>query len=205
MRLSNKRIYITTSLVTYTTAQQSLDSDCRQRTAERDGVAPTVSTGCIEITVVPCGGIPKMFKELFADDNERGVSPVIGVILMVAITVILAAVIGAFVLGFGDRVSEQPPTAQIGFDFNGNTSVDITHDGGDPIANDSVTFRSGSGATSDSLNWSSGDEDITAGDTVTLDSGASGIESADVGTGNTVRVIWQGEGSSNTIAQRDWP
>lgn len=145
-----------------------------------------------------------MFKELL-NDNERGVSPVIGVILMVAITVILAAVIGAFVLGLGDQVSEQPPTAQVGFDFNGNTSVDITHDGGDPIANDSVTFRSGSGATSDSLNWSSGGEEITAGDTVTLDTSADGIESSNVGTGNTVRVIWQGEGSSNTIAQRDWP
>jgi len=34
-------------------------------------------------------------------DDERAVSPVIGVILMVAITVILAAVIGAFVLDLG--------------------------------------------------------------------------------------------------------
>lgn len=40
--------------------------------------------------------------ELFGDD--RGVSPVIGVILMVAITVILAAVIGTFVLGLGDSL-----------------------------------------------------------------------------------------------------
>jgi len=38
-------------------------------------------------------------------NDERGVSPVIGVILMVAITVILAAVIASFVLGFGDSVS----------------------------------------------------------------------------------------------------
>jgi flagellin-like protein len=40
------------------------------------------------------------------DMDDRGVSPVIGVILMVAITVILAAVIASFVLGFGDSVSE---------------------------------------------------------------------------------------------------
>ncbi|MFB6269961.1 MAG: archaellin/type IV pilin N-terminal domain-containing protein, partial [Halobacterium sp.] len=40
------------------------------------------------------------------DADERGVSPVIGVILMVAITVILAAVIASFVLGFGDSVSK---------------------------------------------------------------------------------------------------
>ncbi|TKX64810.1 type IV pilin [Halorubrum sp. GN12_10-3_MGM] len=36
--------------------------------------------------------------------QDRAVSPVIGVILMVAITVILAAVIGTFVLGLGDSI-----------------------------------------------------------------------------------------------------
>jgi flagellin-like protein len=40
----------------------------------------------------------------FVSDDSRAVSPVIGVILMVAITVILAAVIGTFVLGLGDSV-----------------------------------------------------------------------------------------------------
>jgi flagellin-like protein len=39
---------------------------------------------------------------------ERGVSPVIGVILMVAITVILAAVIGAFVIGIGGTSQDVP-------------------------------------------------------------------------------------------------
>ena len=36
--------------------------------------------------------------------DEKGVSPVIGVILMVAITVILAAVIASFVFGLGGTV-----------------------------------------------------------------------------------------------------
>jgi flagellin-like protein len=40
----------------------------------------------------------------FVSGDSRAVSPVIGVILMVAITVILAAVIGTFVLGLGDSV-----------------------------------------------------------------------------------------------------
>lgn len=42
---------------------------------------------------------------------DRAVSPVIGVILMVAITVILAAVIGAFVLGLGQESSAGPTAA----------------------------------------------------------------------------------------------
>ncbi|PSP81540.1 type IV pilin [Halobacteriales archaeon QS_1_68_20] len=43
--------------------------------------------------------------------DDRAVSPVIGVILMVAITVILAAVIGTFVLDLGDSVDQNPQAA----------------------------------------------------------------------------------------------
>jgi flagellin-like protein len=43
--------------------------------------------------------------------SNRAVSPVIGVILMVAITVILAAVIGAFVLEIGDQQETAPNTS----------------------------------------------------------------------------------------------
>ena len=57
---------------------------------------------------------------------------------MVAITVILAAVIGTFVLGLGDQVQDTSPQAQFTFDFTDTSagtadSLDITHDGGDKI------------------------------------------------------------------------
>ncbi len=42
----------------------------------------------------------------FTKRNEEAVSPVIGVILMVAITVILAAVIAAFVFGMAGNISK---------------------------------------------------------------------------------------------------
>jgi len=47
---------------------------------------------------------------LFDSSEDRAVSPVIGVILMVAITVILAAVIGTFVLQLGDQAGGQAPS-----------------------------------------------------------------------------------------------
>ena len=47
-------------------------------------------------------------KNPFHNSDDRAVSPVIGVILMVAITVILAAVIGTFVLGLGEKVETNP-------------------------------------------------------------------------------------------------
>ena len=57
--------------------------------------------------------------------DDDAVSPVIGVILMVAITVILAAVIGTFVLGLGDNVQETP-TAGVSVDQESNQSFAIT-------------------------------------------------------------------------------
>ncbi|MFB1066574.1 type IV pilin [Natrinema sp. H-ect4] len=51
-------------------------------------------------------------NKLIGSDDERAVSPVIGVILMVAITVILAAVIAAFVLDMGGN-QEEPVNAAV--------------------------------------------------------------------------------------------
>ncbi|AFV24593.1 hypothetical protein Mpsy_2389 [Methanolobus psychrophilus R15] len=63
---------------------------------------------------------------------EDAVSPVIGVILMVAITVILAAVIAAFVFGMGPP--EQAPQASLrgsAETVGDNKTVKIEHQGGD--------------------------------------------------------------------------
>ena len=72
-------------------------------------------------------------KGLFDGGEDRGVSPVIGVILMVAITVILAAVIGAFVLGLGDNMGDSGPQASLSFDGDTTNDVTITHNGGDDL------------------------------------------------------------------------
>jgi len=79
--------------------------------------------------------------------NEDAVSPVIGVILMVAITVILAAVIAAFVFGMGPP--EVAPQASIrGSAATGDSDYNIVkleHQGGDAItfttANTKITFE----------------------------------------------------------------
>ncbi len=64
--------------------------------------------------------------------NDEAVSPVIGVILMVAITVILAAVIAAFVFGMAGNVSKTKNvayTAQKG----ALNMVTITNNGGQDV------------------------------------------------------------------------
>ena len=75
------------------------------------------------------------------NSETRAVSPVIGVILMVAITVILAAVIGTFVLGLGDSLGDNQPTAQLSVDFDTdeNNNITIDHNGGDRIDSGTLT------------------------------------------------------------------
>jgi archaeal type IV pilus assembly protein PilA len=66
--------------------------------------------------------------------DEEAVSPVIGVILMVAITVILAAVIAAFVFGMGGNLSTAPPTVSITASSNSADSaldLKVNHNGGE--------------------------------------------------------------------------
>ena len=81
-----------------------------------------------------------MKKWLNIRKDEKAVSPVIGVILMVAITVILAAVIASFVFGLGSKAPKTAPQAQITLaDASGSPGTSggplftISNNGGDSI------------------------------------------------------------------------
>jgi flagellin-like protein len=130
-------------------------------------------------------------KQLLAED--RAVSPVIGVILMVAITVILAAVIGTFVLGLGDQVSESAPQAQFTFENDSSGNVTATHDGGDPIPAGTLSV-SVSGTGSANFSGTHGSE-LTAGNSLQV--------ADNTGGDTTVRLVWESKNSdkSATIAQ----
>jgi len=130
-------------------------------------------------------------QALFNDDDA--VSPVIGVILMVAITVILAAVIASFVLGLGDSADEVQPNTSFTFDYDsyndsyGNLSITLSD--GEALASEEVFFRgeglddcSGSGLDSCSVGNSIGSGDTwSAGQSVSLN----------VSSDYTVNVVWE--------------
>jgi flagellin-like protein len=105
-------------------------------------------------------------------EGNRAVSPVIGVILMVAITVILAAVIGAFVLEIGDQQETAPNTSfdseqqnvyytEASWSKANLTTVEIGHAGGNNIDVTSVEIKVNGNETvvgSDANpGWNSGD------------------------------------------------
>lgn len=71
--------------------------------------------------------------------NDNAVSPVIGVILMVAITVILAAVVAAFVFGMTGNIQKTKVVAASGRHIG--TVIHITYHGGqDQDLVDSLTY-----------------------------------------------------------------
>ena len=127
------------------------------------------------------------FKQLFTDDSA--VSPVIGVILMVAITVILAAVIGTFVLNLGQGINQSAPQASFGFDYE-EPNVTVTHQSGDSIDSDQLSLVV---EGEDPEEWG-GDESVSAGDSQTFNNSNSGYTF----TGQTVRLVWESENGENT-------
>ncbi|WP_256545828.1 type IV pilin [Halobellus inordinatus] len=139
-------------------------------------------------------------KQLFTDDSA--VSPVIGVILMVAITVILAAVIGSFVLNLGGSIQQTAPQASFDFDYNASgTNVTITHQSGDSVEAARLN-TTGLSATPSSAEWS-GKIDGT-----TISAGTSAeFNNTKQWSGETLRVVWSspnGE-TSATLSQSTAP
>ncbi|MDB9251860.1 type IV pilin N-terminal domain-containing protein [Halorubrum ezzemoulense] len=120
--------------------------------------------------------------KLFNED-DRGVSPVIGVILMVAITVILAAVIGTFVLGLGDQIGGSATAGvTVDGDETGNVSVTLTNTGTASYVN-VVDSSTGSNAST------------TGAASLPLDSTGKTVYFGDSGEYNIVAVGPNGEES----------
>ena len=146
----------------------------------------------------------------FSTDTQA-VSPVIGVILMVAITVILSAVIGTFLIGLTDKAGDNAPQASLEFEFVNDSALTVTHEGGDQIeASQLIVKVDSTNAYNDSQansgeNWenfgATWGSKVSAGSTQTL------YDTGDSHSGETVRIIWQSstDGGSNTIAKVEWP
>lgn len=126
-------------------------------------------------------------------EEEQAVSPVIGVILMVAITVILSAVIATFVLGLGEQIGNPAPSASFDYDYDSaNGNVTITHQNGQQLDGDKVSITvEGDGDVQNDDGFGSGD--VTAGDSAKV-TGAS--------DGDVIRVVWEDEGSSAILSER---
>ena len=114
----------------------------------------------------------KYFKKFLRD--QRGVSPVIGVILMVAITVVMGAVVASFAYGYFGNITETPNVVLSVLDDPTTTATTliIKHSGGETIAaNDwkcSITAGKES-ATDFTYQTDTGANAISTGTTLVVD------------------------------------
>lgn len=152
-------------------------------------------------------------RTLIHHDNDA-VSPVIGVILMVAITVILAAVIGTFVLGIGDTAQTRTP--QTSWDFQYDETADVSeakcYDGSQPSSDGVLYMVKGTGDTIDRDRLTihgkhntfpvtdggggecKGPKELEAGDEIKM-----GVESD-----ATVRMVWTSQDGENSATLKEW-
>ncbi len=142
-------------------------------------------------------------KKLF--NNNKAVSPVIGVVLMVAITVILAAAIGSSV--FGQGPSESAPQANINVIVVNESTIKLEHLGGDTVVFDDnsttkITFSNETESFEISL-YEFGDDYFDVGETevLRLNSTEDGIHTMVGGDFATVKIV--DVKTSQLIADKD--
>lgn len=145
-------------------------------------------------------------------DDDSAVSPVIGVILMVAITVILAAVIASFVLGLGDETDDVSPNIVFDADFDqddNSTTITVDTSDGDVDVND-IEVR-GAAVAEEDLTWGDMNTNLGAGESVTLqfdtDPAEDGFVADPAGTednwdaveGEDIVIVFETDDTSDTL------
>ena len=142
--------------------------------------------------------------------NEEAVSPVIGVILMIAITVVIAAVVASFAYGIIGGVAKAPNSALVVEDARvGNTNITVIHHGGDTIVDAFDTSDPGNVTwknlmvkyNGEDINWTATSNSVTlGGDTdanfasgeqldINVTAGISGL-STGLTSGDTLTVVY---------------
>lgn len=152
--------------------------------------------------------------------DRRGLTPVVGIVLLIVITLALASTVAAYAVGLGDSAPRpKAPTVAVGFDYGaeptGNDELAITHRSGNPIdpSNLYVLVEGATCAASGADpngRYSAGafpeiSGPVRAGMTMTVD-GDSPVDCSgdqlDL-RGATVHVVWD-PGTESTSALRIW-
>jgi flagellin-like protein len=133
---------------------------------------------------------------LFTDENA--VSPVIGVILIVAITVILSAIVGSFALGLGESQDTAPQSSwKADYTSGSSDTLELTHESGDPMEADRLYVVVSGASSGGSPNGRTavdtlvGESEVSSGSTVAVNDTSFG-SNLDL-SGATVRLVWEDE------------
>lgn len=153
--------------------------------------------------------------------SDRGLTPVVGIVLLVAITLLLASTVAAFAFGM-EETQETQRVPTVAFDMSyehdagGDDTLEIIHRSGNAVDTarlavdvSDATCAGGSGDPDGRYNVASDfglSGELSAAETVTID-GSGPVACSGSGTlnleGATVRVIWVPEAGTSSLL-REW-
>jgi len=142
--------------------------------------------------------------------DEAAVSSVIAVVLMVALTIVLAASVGVFVLGIGQEATNQAQTPNVKYateyvNESGNGTLSISVKGGDTvkaenlevILNGETAWKSG--RYENNFNADNGwNGEIKSGDTLTIDENGNDL----FDDGDRLMIVWKNGDTSTILLDR---
>jgi flagellin-like protein len=155
-------------------------------------------------------------------ERNRGVSPVIGVVILVGIVAILAATIGVFALGFSEQQPTQAPQVAIVADYSERTSgngeyLNLSFESGETVYRDNLSVVMSGAKRSDGSDATLATDPIqaqaptriTSGTQITIHqghfsgTGGSHLDLSDA----TLRLVWNptDEPESETYVIYRWP
>ncbi|WP_254841100.1 type IV pilin [Natronomonas marina] len=142
----------------------------------------------------------------------RGISPVIGVVLLASITVVLAALVATMAIGFQGKLQDPAPNGGFDQDYQpsgaDNTDdrpyVEITHQVGRVVDAENIVIKDESGNT---ITWNdvwTGGPQVRAGEYVHLDGFASdGVLDPICEEGDTYWIILKND-EGETLMVNEW-
>lgn len=117
--------------------------------------------------------------------NERGVSPVVAVALLIGITVLLAVTIGMALFN-GSLGETEAPEVTLSFEVDEDDKIHLKHEGGDTLAAGEVVVLDEHG------------NELTPGLGDDLDAGEKQVVVDDATTVEEVTVVWRDPDSSTS-------
>jgi flagellin-like protein len=158
-------------------------------------------------------------------EGNRGVSEVVGVVLLIGITALLVGGVGVYLFQYGGGLEEPGPSFSAATTYNDSAVGDgqtlrITHESGDPVPTGEVGLRIQDAATEsgtpveyggDALDRQVG-ESFTSSETLVLNRTAfttstgnpvTGSQHLDLGEA-AVRIVWTSEDGTRSEILYEW-
>jgi len=143
--------------------------------------------------------------------RERGVSSVVGILLMVAIVVLLAAVVASMVVGFEDELQEPAPNGAFEQDYiasgedntNDRPYVEITHQFGTTASAENIIIKDEGGNTITWNNVWTGGPEVKASEFVHIDGfGSDSVLQPICEQGDSYWIIWQNDDGDDLVVNK---